>query len=290
MKHFLQYWEPEVAQNSWARGEMLDYSGSNQFKKMSVKVGDIVWIVTCDEQKRLILIGRIIVDRITHDRKSAEKEYSKNLWPSEYHVFGSGQTICKIFRKDITKCASRMRFVSRASMSLRINNGQIDAKQLQSIRILEYSSANLLNIALFGNELPPEEEIQYNLKNGLGFGNPEDNKKIENASVNFVIKSYKGDGWKVKSVESDKLGYDLECKKNGSIENVEVKGKHGSDVCFIITEKEARFAKTDDTFVLCLVNNALDRNKRKLTKYNAIEFRNKFRLQPLAYKAVLKVE
>src|SRR4051812_6648218 len=51
--------------------------------------------------------------------------------------------------------------------------------------------------------------------------------KVERAAVRFVSAWYRREGWKVKSVEAMKCGYDLLCRRTGSAEHVEVKGVAG---------------------------------------------------------------
>jgi 5-methylcytosine-specific restriction enzyme A len=67
-----------------------------------------------------------------------------------------------------------------------------------------------------------------------GFGSPENNRRVEQAAIAAVRSTYEKDGWEVQSVEAEKVGYDLRCRKAGLEEHVEVKGIQGSDICFIL--------------------------------------------------------
>lgn len=282
--HFLQYWLPSVARATWGKTKLLTHSGSEQFKR--VNKDDVVWIVTTNEKKRLILIGRIIVDHIS-DYESAKKEWGDNVWDSNYHIFSADKNVSKIFKKDITKYANQLKFISKANTTLSIKNNKIDGKQLQTLRLLDFSSANILNNILFNEDLDSVEEIQSNLKSGAGFGNPIENRKVEKAAIKFVTNDYMKNGWSVRSVEADKVGYDLECKKENIIEKVEVKGIRGSELSFIITANEVKLSETDNYFILCVVRNALSKNKI-LSRYTGIEFKDNFITKPIAYKAVVK--
>jgi hypothetical protein len=122
---------------------------------------------------------------------------------------------------------------------------------------------------------------------GAGFGDPAENKLVEVGAVRAVVKSYEGDGWSVRSVERDKCGFDLECTKNGSIENVEVKGVRGAAPCFIITAGEVKQAQTNATFVLVVVTSALSESP-KITKYSGVEFCQRFDLSAIQFRAVLR--
>ena len=118
---------------------------------------------------------------------------------------------------------------------------------------------------------------------GAGFGNPEENKEVEKAAIAIVKKKYKFDGWTVKSVERDKCGYDLECHKGETTENIEVKGVRGSEQSFFITAREVQQAQTDPKFVLFLVTSAL--TSPVLSRYSGPEFVRCFELKVVQYRA-----
>jgi hypothetical protein len=77
-------------------------------------------------------------------------------------------------------------------------------------------------------------------RGGGGFGSVETNRRVERAAIEFVRCRYEDDGWTVRSVEAQKVGYDLRCNRGNEQAHVEVKGTQGSDVCFIITAAEVR--------------------------------------------------
>lgn len=121
---------------------------------------------------------------------------------------------------------------------------------------------------------------------GAGFGDPAENKLVESAAVRAVVKGYEADGWSVRSVERDKCGFDLECTKNGEVEQVEVKGVRGSGLCFFITAGEIEQARANPTFVLVVVSSALS-GSPKLTKFAGAEFCIRFDLSAIQYRAIL---
>ncbi|GLI33974.1 protein NO VEIN domain-containing protein [Desulforhabdus amnigena] len=131
-------------------------------------------------------------------------------------------------------------------------------------------------------DIPSEDQVS-----GAGFGSPEINKAVEASAVQHVIQLYESSGWTVISVETEKCGFDLVCKKESREEHVEVKGTRGTEQSFIITAGEVRKAKEDSLFVLCLVNSALSDNPF-VSKYSRSELASHFRLEALAYKAVPK--
>ena len=123
-------------------------------------------------------------------------------------------------------------------------------------------------------------------KIGAGFGDPETNQEVEQAAVSFVTNDYKRRGWLVESVEAKKCGYDLLCTNDQFLEHVEVKGIQGDLVSFIITAGEVRQSQSDDFFVLYAVTSAL--STPKLHRFTAKEFHDKFGLETLSYRALLR--
>lgn len=126
-------------------------------------------------------------------------------------------------------------------------------------------------------------------KNGTGFGSVETNRRVEKAAIEFVTRHYEDDGWTVTSVEVQKVGYDLRCKRGGEEAHVEVKGTQGDDVCFIITAAEVRNAMIDRKHCTCVVTSALTAGPKMFT-YSREEFSKKLRLEPIAFRAQLLPE
>ena len=130
-------------------------------------------------------------------------------------------------------------------------------------------------------------ELEQNIRAGAGFGDPETNKQVERSAVEYVTKQYEAAGWSVISVEADKCGYDLLCKKGAREEHVEVKGGRGAEPSFIITAGEVRRAQGDPRFVLQVVTGTLTA-KPQAHRYTGAEFIEHFNLVELAYKASLR--
>jgi hypothetical protein len=121
---------------------------------------------------------------------------------------------------------------------------------------------------------------------GAGFGNPEDNKEVETVAIAFVTNMYESKGWRVKSVENEKCGFDLICTNGETIENVEVKGISGDGLNFIITTGELEEAKKNNEFVLYAVTQAL--SVPHSNKFSGAELSEMFNMVPLQYRAVYK--
>jgi len=124
---------------------------------------------------------------------------------------------------------------------------------------------------------------------GGGFGSVEMNRKVEKAAISFVTDHYERNGWKVTSVEAEKVGYDLRCEKEEWHEHVEVKGTQGDDVCFIITAGEVRNAMIDRYHVTCVVTSALLAEPR-LFAYSKEKFISDIELEPIAFRARLRAQ
>lgn len=128
---------------------------------------------------------------------------------------------------------------------------------------------------------------RQSIQTGGGYGNNAvHNAEVEEAAILAVTKEYQSDGWDVVSVELNKCGYDLRCRKGNHEENVEVKGNSGLGDTFILTAGEVRQVKENERFVICLVRNAL--SKPIISKYTGKKFLEKFDLKPTQYRATLK--
>lgn len=137
------------------------------------------------------------------------------------------------------------------------------------------------------DEADERNDFQERVKSGAGFGNPETNRRVETAAINFVTEWYESKGWSVNSVEMKKCGYDLLCTKNGSEEHVEVKGVQSIEPAFIITANEVRQAQSDPHFYICVVASALT-NSKKLHRLSGEEFISRYDIAPLAFRASRK--
>jgi hypothetical protein len=80
---------------------------------------------------------------------------------------------------------------------------------------------------------------------------------VEQAAINHVILQYEDDGWEVRSVEKDRCGYDLECRRDGKRKDVEVKGLTNGVISFTMTKREWSEVESNPDFVVCVVTKAL---------------------------------
>ena len=131
------------------------------------------------------------------------------------------------------------------------------------------------------------DETDSTTLSGGGFGDTEENKKVETSAIEYVTKWYLDNGWHVDSVESIKCGFDLVCIKDNFVENVEVKGITGMDLSFMITANEVRQAEQNENFRLCVVTNAVSTSPN-LIRFTGTEFIEKFIISPVILKASIK--
>ena len=92
---------------------------------------------------------------------------------------------------------------------------------------------------------------------GAGFGTAEQNRKVEQAAINYVTAAYEAEGYVVTSVEADHCGWDLTVEAPDEELHVEVKGVASSLVRFFLTANEYETALLDPAWTLVVVTNAL---------------------------------
>lgn len=79
-------------------------------------------------------------------------------------------------------------------------------------------------------------------------------------------------GYKVKSVEDDKLGWDLECTKGDETKYVEVKGLSGETCAFELTPNEYEKLRKEENYLIYVLTNALKKNPTvHILEYNNSE-------------------
>ncbi len=130
----------------------------------------------------------------------------------------------------------------------------------------------------------PSSRDETSRGNGAGFGDADTNHQVELAAVRLVTEHYRNEGWSVKSVERDRVGFDLQCTRRGSEEHAEVKGVAGSELIFILTAGEVERAKHDPVYVVHVVTEALSTNPRHHI-WRGPEFLRSFAVEPTQFRA-----
>lgn len=127
----------------------------------------------------------------------------------------------------------------------------------------------------------PEENAERTLK-GAGFGTLEQNKQVERAAVQYMIRHYRAQRWTVSDVSRENRGYDLVCKRTRQELHVEVKGARGEGQQFLITARELSTWSNDERFTLAFVREALSATPM-LSLFRGPAARAEFEFRPLSY-------
>lgn len=107
---------------------------------------------------------------------------------------------------------------------------------------------------------------------------------VERASMSFVKRQLRSEGFLINDISKKKLGYDLEAKRGPDILYVEVKGTAGPAPRFIVTRNEIGFMETDPSSRVAIVTNALSTPRLHVLKGLHIE--RAFNLRPLQLEAI----
>ena len=129
----------------------------------------------------------------------------------------------------------------------------------------------------------PEEKAERALK-GAGFGTPEQNKRVERAAVQHVMRHLRAQRWAVRDVSRENRGYALVCKRTRQELHVEVKGARGEGQQFLITTRELSTWANDERFTLAFVREALSATPI-LSFFPGPAARAEFEFRPLSYIA-----
>jgi hypothetical protein len=122
---------------------------------------------------------------------------------------------------------------------------------------------------------------------GGGFGDAATDPLVEQAAVRKVTRLLKGRGFRVRSRESERIGYDLDATKGRTELHVEVKGVSGDRIQFLITKAEVAKAASDLTFRLMVVTEARSRGAR-VREFHGRDLKRRFALTPVSYFAAWK--
>jgi hypothetical protein len=301
-----RYWRPDINRE----GQPCCSSGSNSFRKRGVSAGDSVYIISLSAGQ-LYLGGRMLVKRIVSRPEAVRLWNTDNLYDAEEWAVDPERTgtLLHLHRRLSPGLTKQLRFESKAGPRepFFVSETELDNQATRGVRELTPESASLLDkIIEVTDKLPRSDQLitvtEELLRNGqvqdrtgestrrqagAGFGNPAENKEVEVAAIRTVKKKYEADGWHVRSVERERCGFDLECRKSQVVENVEVKGVRSTEQSFFITENEVAQARTNPTFVLVVVTSALSESPI-LARYSGPDFCRKFELSAVQYRAVLR--
>jgi hypothetical protein len=128
--------------------------------------------------------------------------------------------------------------------------------------------------------LEPTDRVAVEVRGG-GFPDPQTRKEIETAAVDFVIKAFESNGYKVEDRQRENYGYDLLATSSTETLWLEVKGTDSSERRFFITRNE-RNVSMKKLWRLALVTMA--RNSPKLEILTGEEMERVFGFDALAWE------
>jgi len=97
-------------------------------------------------------------------------------------------------------------------------------------------------------------------------------KKVENAAILHIHNYYSRLGYEIKSVEMEKIGWDLEATRGKSKLLLEVKGLSGREINIELTHNEySQLQVYKSNFRLCIVTNVLEKPSRYIFSYSESE-------------------
>jgi hypothetical protein len=278
-RDFLSYCKPATAEDELERGGPLYHWASDQYGRL--RSGDTLWLVTAWPKGRLALLGRVIVGQVVNQAQAEQILGIDDLWEAKYHIIPEPGTEQPLVNQDIADLSPQLRFESDRDR-LRVVDGQVNPGQLQTMRQLTTMSTQLLNWCW--KTVMRVEASQVSRSSAAGFRASVENREVEAAAIEAATAELTARGWKVQSVERDRVGYDLQCQRGTRSLHVEVKGSRGGIESFLITRGEVARAETDEVFVLCLVANALSAGKQ-LSFISGTQFLCDFDLQPVSFQA-----
>jgi Protein NO VEIN, C-terminal len=266
---------------------------------------DASWEVTMFADYIRLNVGQVEVLKLSSDeivvlfrapfKTRADERFSVDLDPANpvYRAVPVASGVCRFAPADL-RAAPRTLWTAHESFI----DAAADAKKVSPFK-KSFSDGVLRHVeTLLGGALPrpsylaaPDDWRSHTetsiSSTGAGFGDPEENRKVEQAAVRIVSEWYRKEGWQVKSVEAQRCGFDLLCERDGTEVHVEVKGAAGSERRFIVTAGELRHASDDDRCILALVTDALTEHPN-LEHWSAPSFRNEFDFEPIQYWATAR--
>ncbi len=109
-------------------------------------------------------------------------------------------------------------------------------------------------------------------------------REVEKTAIRLIRTWYESRGWKVRSVEADKIGYDLRCTKGGKRRHVEVKGRARSGNVVLMTANEWRRAVEDSRFIIAVVSEIGSRTP-SIAQWSGPDFQHSHDIKPILYHA-----
>lgn len=263
MKNYIQYHNSEAMDYSISDISKSDDFGISTNRSLKDIIGSRVWLIGGEgKPRKYYLCYQFIVDSVFDNGIDSDFKYS----------------IDGVKGKHYNPAIELSGFLWFKSFLKSVQNFSLGLRELP----IEY----LNKFEKIIDEQTSETKVNVQNRTGAGFGNNETNKFVETAGIDCVFAYYKNKGWRVKSVEQDKCGYDLICNKGKQEHHVEVKGVQGKEIGFIMTKNEYSHAVKDKNYYVFVITNALF--KPIIHRFTNIELQEIFIKEVLSYKLVLK--
>lgn len=155
-----RYWRDDIN----AEYEPVHSSGSSNFQKRGVKVGDVVYVISLVDGQ-LCLGGRMIVSQIIDRAEAVRILKNDNLYEADEWIIGKQQdgTPLNLRRRLSTSLARQLRFESERSEPKSlffVSDSRIDNQATRGVRRLTPKSAALLDrIIEITDRLPRSDEL-----------------------------------------------------------------------------------------------------------------------------------
>jgi hypothetical protein len=150
--HFLFYSEPRQASMDLESDAPYTHAGSEQFGKISIN--DTLWIVTVDRGE-LLLIARLVAGQKTDRHNAIRILGTDNIINKSIQVIAKPRTAQKMKVISLADIVHDLRFKSETGKDrLKISKCAVNAKQLQTIRLLKPESARLLETKWADKKIP----------------------------------------------------------------------------------------------------------------------------------------
>jgi hypothetical protein len=129
-------------------GTILRHTASKRFRSAGVRPGDRVYVLAT-EAGVVLLLGRIVVDRVVGRRTAQRILRRRDLYDAPDHIIGAGTTFGpdRVVPKDVARALRR---ASRRPLKIDAGTYRIDPQTLRRTGEIEQDSADLLDLLLDG--------------------------------------------------------------------------------------------------------------------------------------------
>jgi hypothetical protein len=257
------------------------------------------WVLRADPTELFLNVGQVAVVMVWRGalglvttqlgrRPSGLSYYRSPRGRSVYDAVLTPSSHLELPHEGLTKLSTTVRKQMRAFVrAAAADKTRSPWKRAHSPAVLDELAAEagveVSQPAYWGSELEHDEVLvtPNELSRDL-----ESMREVERAAVDHVTLSYRRAGWQVRSRESEKVGYDLDCQRKGEVRHVEVKGRSAEGASVILTSGEWDRAKRDRAWILAVVSFAAS-ERRSLREYSGRAVRASTGVEPLAFRVAL---